>query len=46
MRRFYHVIKEVNSPVEGLTDASYVLEPLGAAVVLVHFIDGKAGCCD
>lgn len=46
IKRRYHVIKEVNSPVEGLTDAGDVLEPLGTAVVLVDFINGKAGHCD
>lgn len=46
VRRCYHVIKEVHSPVERLADASDVLEPLGPAVVLVDFVDGKAGCRD
>lgn len=46
IRRCYHVIKEVHSPIEGLADTRNVLEPLGPAVVLVDFIDGKAGCRD
>lgn len=46
IRRCYHVVKEVHSPVEGLADACDVLEPLGAAVELADFIDGKAGGCD
>ena len=43
VRGCYHVVKEVHSPVEGLTDASDVLQPLGATVVLADFIDGEAG---
>lgn len=46
IRILYHVIKEVHCPIEGLTDAGDVLEPLGAAVVLIDFVDGKAGCCN
>lgn len=44
--RCYHVIKEVDCPIEGLANACDVLEPLGSAVVLTDFIDGKAGSCD
>lgn len=44
--RCYHVIKEVDGPIEGLANACDVLEPLGSAVVLTDFIDGKAGRCD
>lgn len=42
----YHVVKEVNGPVEGLADARDVLQPLGAAVLLADDVDGEAGCCD
>lgn len=40
---FYHVVEEVDGPVEGLADAGDVLEPLGATAVLADLIDGKAG---
>lgn len=40
---FYHVVEEVDGPVEGLADAGNVLEPLGAAVVLADLVDGEAG---
>lgn len=41
--KFYHVIEEVDGPVEGLADAGNVLEPLGATVVLIDLVDGEAG---
>lgn len=41
IRRCYHVIEEVDGPVEGLADACDVLQPLGATVVLTDFVDGE-----
>lgn len=43
MRWLYHVVEEVDGPVEGLANAGDMLEPLGAAVVLVDLVDGEAG---
>lgn len=40
----YHVVEEVDNPVDRLADASDVLEHLGSALVLVDFIDGETGC--
>lgn len=40
---FYHVVEEVDGPIEGLADAGNVLESLGATVVLVDLVDGEAG---
>lgn len=42
----YHVIEEVDRPVERLTDACDVLKPLETTVVLIDDIAGKASCGD
>lgn len=39
----YHIIEEVDDPVERFTDARDLLESLGACVMFLNLIDDKAG---